>query len=533
MDIAEITLILKTGKFLSMKRYLLRRWQFLLPALIISAVSSVSAQTEVKVNTGLFTDVSMPPVNQPGFPFRWTLTQIVAPKLAPPAVTDLSDANPKGKCMIWLEYGDGGFTVQPITIRNLTSSPPSAFLMATPLYDTTRGKDGLIARYITSSSGTRIRATPTGRSSAGHNDSPLINANTSSGVKLTPNAYNIVPGEPFQLAMTYKFASDSPTLKRSEAKYYVLLYYNNNKNIFENYSDVGPNTMPAYLRTYKNETLTQLTQQNFAQNELPAGYNGFASFELPTRDAAEYNFFITMKPGAKIVVGDKSSISAVLFKVAGKNQQILGQDSLSGMYVSRAFDPNAINVTPACLVLPKKETDFKYRVQFQNLGKGPADTVKILIPLPAGMRRETLQMGDVMFSGKKIAGIVPVNSSGNTIQFMIAGDLPGTSGTTDALTNPLTMGEVNFTIKSTAGLEDSVKHHALIYFHSKFANVGKWEDVVSTDTSLTVYKKRLCDCGTKPCPPDCFKIFGLCWWVWVLILMAIIILLLWLRSRRR
>jgi hypothetical protein len=515
-----------------MKRYSVIRLQILIWSIIVFAGSSVWGQktTKVQVNAGDFTDVSLAPVNLPGFPFRWPLTQILAPKPEAPAVTDLSDLDPKGKCIIWLEYGDGGFTVKPASTRDFTSSPASAFLMAIPLYDTTRGKDGLIARYL---QGASMRTTLTSRLAAGHNDQQLIITNDG-GVKLTPSAHNIVPGEPLQLAVTYKLSSDSlAIIRKKESQYYVLLYYNNDgKNIFGQYSATGPGTLPAYLRAYKSETLTALTQADFVMDGLPTGYSRFAAFELPVRNVAEYNFFITLSPNKKIVVGDESSIKAVLIEVAGKDLRVVGQDSLSSMYVSRAFDPNTITVAPRCLVVPKKETDFKYRIQFQNLGEGPADSVKIEVSLPEGMRKETLVMGDVIFSGKKVAGIVPVGTSGNTIQFFITGHLPGTSGTPDALTNPLTMGEVNFTIKSAATLADSVIHKAAIYFHSKFAAAGVWEDPVSPDPDSTVYKQKDCECGSQPCPGNCYIILGLCWWWWVVILLVVIILLRLLFRRR-
>jgi hypothetical protein len=531
----------KPENFKSMKKYFSGKLHFLFVAVLVIMAATATSQTRVDVNSTPVTDLNGLPLNpgSPGnpavpFSFRWPLTSIVAPNPAASPVGALSSADPRGKCMIWLEYGDGGFTVQPVVIRNMTSSPPSAFLMATPLYDTTRGKDLLISRYL---QGASLNPTGTARSSMGHNDPPLITA--AEGIKLSANAYNIVPGEPMQIAFTYKLGNDMGIINTNGAKYYVLFYYNkNSSSIFAKYSINGAAAMPAYLRAYNKENFDALLrQQDFVLSDLPAGYGSFAAFELPVRDSAEYNFFITLIPNKNLKAGDKSTIVAALVNVNKDKERnftrLMGKDSMSGIYVSRAFDPNTLTVTPGCLVLPKQETGFNYRVQFQNLGKGPADIVKIVVPLPAGLRRETIQMGDVLFAGAKVPNVVPVSIAGNSIEFTLTGYLPGTDGTANALTNPVTMGEVNFTIKSTAALEDSVKHNAQIVFHSKYAIASDWEDTVSTPTCLTVYKNQACECDNPPCPPDnCLKIFGLCWWWWVLILLAVIILL-WLLLRRR
>ncbi len=519
-----------------MKRYFLSRWYLFTVFFSGIIANDAFGQTAVNVNNAVVTDVSSTPItpSSPGsrFNFRNPLREIVYPSATPATVTSLSSADPVGKCTIWFEYGDGGFTVLPNTGRAMMASPSSAFLMATPLYDTTRGKDGFISRYVVAPP---ITPTSTERSASTHNDTSLLgNAN----FKLTPSNYDIVPGELLHLALTYRLPERLTQV--GGGTYYVLLYYNSgNKNIFEAFTESSPAALPATLRKYNNEILTANTQDFFQLSNPPSGYADFAAFQLSERVTGEFNFFITLKTTNSIEVGNTSAIQALLVRVnktdKGNVSEVIGSDILQGMYVARAFDPNDLAVTPRCLVLPKTAGEFKYRVRFQNLGKGPADIVKVNIPLPAGILKETLKVGDVFFSGVKLSGIMPASSTGDTITFLFNRELPGTSGTPNALTNPLTMGEINFTLKSSAAVDDTIKHRAYIYFHSKYPVGGaQWEEVVPTNIEHTVFKKSLCECtGAKPCPQGCsLIILGLCWWWWVLILLAIIVLL-WLFFRRR
>jgi hypothetical protein len=536
-----------------MKKYLVRGWCYVIITIFsFCTFNSVNAQTKVvQVNSGTVADLGVVDINAFPNPVKWPVTDIVPLNLTPlpVAVVGKADGNPKGKCNIWLEYGDGGFTTLPASLRQFGSNSYLPLLMAVPLYDTSKGKDGTITRRMLAPAAgfTKPAATQSSDNVPGILQPGKI-------VKLTPASSGIVPGEPLTLAVTYKSRQNSETVK-----YYAILYYNsNNVQVF---NPVNENSAASFL--YSTEPAASIKNVRlFSGKQMPGTdldpsstfprpfANSLVTQLIPGQDTiSERNFFVTLDAVNQmkgLQQGEASVIKVLLVSINGRARNVLDSFSLSNKYLDKAFDPNEISVSPKCILLPKAETELSYKLAFQNLGKGPADSVKIVLHRPPGMNAASFTIKSVTYAGytssdAKVNFRHSYDPASNTDTFSFADaqaadgvdvHLKGMAQVVDGLTNPVTMGEIIFTIKTTASAQDSIICYSDIYFHSLSAGIGgKWEDSVRTNNALTVYKTKACECDNT-CPSDCYKIFGLCWWWWVLILLAIIILI-WLLRRRR
>jgi hypothetical protein len=541
-----------------MKRYLLHRLGLM--ALLMIVALGALAQTTVKLNGDSLLDLAKGPLNTPAH--LSPITEIVAPTPRPDIITSLSSNDPTGKCTVWLEFSDGGFSTQfDVARQSRTNSQATVtpFLMMAPLYDTFKGKDFTIARYMNSLQPVTLPANTTNRLQS--NDGPPL-LMQDEYIKLTPSNYSIVPGEPLALAITYSL----PELKdrkfdigmqANSPSYYAVLYYNSNKKVaFQpisgtsttvlRYNDSNGSITAKDVRYYNGE---QVLRNVTGLPAAPTGYSNSLIVKLYPTLNIERNFFVTLKAlGGRegLLLGDSSSITVKLFAVVNnKLEADLGTASLSDMHTSLAFDPNEISQTPHCLILPKANTPLKYRISFQNLGKGPADTIRVIFHRPLGLTGENLiQQVKVKYAGRNVTlSDNPdffyhhgYNSTTNRDTFIIAPKptdidmmLVGTEQVgTKGLTIYNTMGEINFTMNTNTGVADSLISHAEIEFRSRY---GTWEKPVRTNTEKTVYRKKACECDDT-CNSCCIFL-GLCWWWWVLILMGLLLLIWLLRRRRR
>ncbi len=537
-----------------MKKKLLARSYYFIATVLFMHISGSSAgqvQLPVKINDTAITDLMQSPLNSPAW--ATTPNAIVTPDFSSRGDARAA-AEARGKFKIWLEYGDGGFTTSDNSVRKSGTARYPAQLMVQPLYDTSKGKDGTITRSM-------LNTRTSGAARLSDNDNPLLNSGRS--IQLTPSSAGIVLGEPLALAVTYKpqaskkvFTANMPSIK-----YYAVIYYNNNR--FDVFNTLSKNAVTAFnyskgntlnnVRIFANQSLPDATP---ALPAMPAGYRDSFVVELATEQAVdgvrERNFFVTLKATGDTTVLQQGQYSSIMVKMVGVQDgvpTVIDSDTLFNMSLERAFDPNHITVTPACFLLPREGKLLTYRVEFQNLGKGDADQVKIAVKRPEGVDPASFTIVSVNYAGNNVS---IVNNTGNdpkvmfkhvyvatsntdTFYFASAGDpgvlLRGTNVSADALTNPLTMGEIVFTVKTTANIKDRMECSANILFHSKGFEATDWEPPVPTNTALTVVKEKACECDNT-CIKDCYKLLGLCWYWWVLILLVIIILI-WLLRRRR
>lgn len=511
----------------------------------------VLAQTTVTVNSDTVANLNAAPLNDPSLN-AGPVTKIIAPVVNP---NGRSSGDATGLCNIWLEYGDGGFTTKASNERPQRTAQSSPYLFFVPLYDTSKGKDGIITRIMATGSFPAI--SPASKKSA--NDSLLLE---NGNIKITANNYSIVKGEPKVLALTYRMKPNnrkqiSLGIKPGSIKYYVVLYYNSeNRTIFNPIQASGTST----LRYTSSPTTTNMSDVRLFNKDAvvtgdvaglpaaPAGYANKLIIELGAfNDSAsaqdEGNIFVTLKTltGKKLInVGESSSIMASYIAITDGQPVELGSDIISGMYIADSFDPNHLEQSPSCFALPKGNKQLQYALYFENVGEGPADTVRILFHRPEGLENAALTVQSIKYAGRVVdpAGTLFFYRHGQTGDKKVDTFLvvPNSTAIKDML---LGMGQsggggigskgcIRFTLAVTAETPDSLTSFAENQFHSHY---GAWERAVKTNTAKTVYRDKDCQCNDT-CIGGCYIILGLCWWWWALILLALL-LLLWLLFRRR
>lgn len=535
---------------------------------ILLFTGTTVAQTVIKVNGDSLADVKNGPLAVPNFMLSpIDVRQIIShpPGLERSGEKMASSPESKGKFTSWLEYGDGNFTQEAESNIVIKDTPKyNMLLRVAPLYDTSRGKDFTLVRSaILPKLKNPTLKKPDATLNGNEDEEPLPVAEKP--IKLTVSSGSIVKNEPISLAVTYKL----PSQFANNTKHYAVLYYDNT-TIFETlipgqssykYSNT-PNATIDNVRFFENvgQSLPPV-QPTIPDNMKPKG-TAFAVQLNEAREArrgvlnyeTEHNFFVTLKTVAQInglEVGEKTRIIVILV-AANNSGQItkLAADTVSLQYREGSFDPNHLSQSPACLLLPKKEQPLTYKVQFQNLGKGPADLVKIVFHRPEALRGAAFNLQSYNFAGQTSTSLFTFTAnydrSSNTDTFLFtpvgtsdnpAITLKGTNQVSDPLNNPATMGEVNFTLVAPASVGDTIQSYADIYFHSQFnpnaSAGGRWEDLVSTNTATSIYRAKPCECDNI-CPPNtCHIILGLCWWWWVIILLALLLLIWLLRRRRR
>lgn len=439
--------------------------------------------------------------------------------------------NTKHLTKIWLESGTGFFTTNPLIaypVSGVQSHIP--FMLSTNTYDTTKNPPTSIVFQ-------NMNFVNTG----GNNSfSQILN---DVGVKITPNNFDIVPGDFMAFALTYKtYSLKNDPVKKQDSLFKLYFFYNNNRSflpVSQTRKDtvIGSNPVLNFCRTHNGETPnydprlpnSSINNQNFQH---------WICYSIPRNDDFEKTVFVSMLPFGDLEIGKSGSVYAVLTDNAGNT---IGTDIISNMPFSPAHDPNYLVQQPFCLLLPKKEYPFNYTVHFQNTGAGDATEVKVVVHLPKGLDPASLTLKKASFAGEDYTATIkskPFKVIGDSLEiiFISSGSryLKGTINSSSPSTDPQTMGDVLFTIKSTPNTDDSLKAYANIYFRSEHpsSNIDKdgYEQPVTTNIAVTRYKD-CCDCIT-PVPPICYKIFGLCWWWW-LIIIAVLVILWWFIIAKR
>lgn len=523
------------------------------------------AQTVIKVNGDSLADVKNGPLAVPNFMLSpIDIRQIIShpPPSGRSGEKWASSPDPKGKFTAWLEFGDGNFTQEAESNISIKGEPKyNMLLRVAPLYDTSRGKDLTLVR---SAILPKLNSSPSTIPGIILNDNEEPLPVDEKPIKLTVSSGSIVKNEPLSLAVTYTL----PAGFASNTKHYAVLYYDNTA-IFETLVP-GPSSY-KYSKTL-SEAIDNVRYFGSAGQSIPSSPPTIpdnikakgAAFAMQLNEPSavrrgqqasnsQYNFFVTLNTKAELnglEIGEKTHIVVVLVADSSGTKIKLAADTVSLQYREGSFDPNHLSQSPSCLLLPKKEQPLTYKVQFQNLGKGPADTVKIVFHRPEALRGATINMQSYNYAGQASTSLFTFRANydrrSNTDTFLFAPKgmandpaitLKGTKQVSDPLNNPATMGEVNFTLVAPASVGDTIQSHADIYFHSQFnpnaPTGGRWEDLVSTNTATSIYRSKPCECDNT-CPPSgCHIILGLCWWWWVIILLALLLLIWLLRRRRR
>ena len=477
----------------------------------------------------------------------------VVQKDATPANGFSAVQNTSKRITVWLEPGDGFFTTDPLVIHPITNSQSHCPLMlATNIYDTSKDLLNHPPTRMILDSNLTIATLHSGAISF----TKLLSV---PGVKITPNVYDIVPGDPMAFAITYKtpgkpvainnpvklekdnFDTENSDTVSKTFKLYFL--YNNTRSFKPVVRDrqgdiIGPDSVFLTVgRKHNSESILYNFTPPGSINKL--GFTDCIQYLIPTDENLEKTVFVSMMPYADLEIGKSGSVYAVL---TDENDNILGTDIISNMPFGPAHDPNYLVQRPYCLKFPKKEYPFEYKIHFQNTGPGNATAVKVVVHLPKALNAGSLVFTKASFAGVDFTAII--KSKG----FKIAGDslvilftspspsnyLLGTAISNAPASDPKTMGEVLFTVKSTPNTEDVMEAQADIYFKSEHPSANLtpdgYEKPVTTNKAITKYKDS---CVCRDCPvPVCFTILGLCWWWWLIIL-AVLALLMWFIITKR
>lgn len=499
----------------------------LLAVILFFAVMSLAAQNRIQLsNDG--SQVSVDATNAP-LP---VVTQ------TPPGKGS-SEPDTSKRMTIWLESGNGFFTTDPAKPAPFSVSQlHNPFLLFTRLYDTTKDLRIIVDNTHTAD----------GTSSGG---GPYNQYLGESRIKIIPNVYDIVPGDTMAFALVYRSMSNPASATTPIHKLYF--FYNDNisfDSLTSNSMMVTGGGIPFCRMHYGEEADFPAPPAGLSTGPGGEQYNNCIVFTIPEvmveQGLKEKNLFVSLVAKDKLEYGGSGSVYAVLTDASGN---VIGTDLIPDMRFAPAHDPNYIVQKPGCLLLPKKAASFTYTVHFQNTGAGDADSVKMLVHLPKGMDWSSFNPASgivaAKFAGKKVQGndmVITPDPGNNILQVLFKPvdrrRLVGTQAINPA-TNPVTMGEITFTIRSTPNTEDSLQAYAEIYFHSvnpsikAQGNDGQYEDPVLTKMATTYYKKCCVNCPDPVPGPGCHKIIGLCWWWWVLILLALLLILFVLVRRRR
>jgi hypothetical protein len=453
-----------------------------------------------------------------------------------------SGANPMKSTKVWFEAGNGYFSTIPVTNHPVTGRQQHVpLLMATNLYDTTRDIPISPPSIITSE--TMILTLGNGVNSS----TEILRSN---GIKITPNAYDVVPGDPMAFAISYKIPESqidrNPKLPVIEKTYKIYFLYNNNRT-FDSITNTSNESMlvgglPFFTcRRHNNEIPTYNTTINPGINPNNS-LNWVCFTNIKADQYREKNVFVSLKPFDNLEIGKSGSVYAIL---TTSDDVIIATDSIVNMAFLPAHDPNYLVQQPYCLLFPKKIYPFNYTVHFQNTGEGNAKEVKVVIQLPKGMDFGSLKIKKASFAGADYTKTIRVSKdlSLNQVVVIFISDtirgqiheLLGTALSPQPATDPKTMGEVQFTLNSTPNTENEMSAFADIYFRSvhpsdSLAPDGYYEKPVRTNTGVTKYKNSCNTC--RDCPTPCKKFLGLCWWWWIIIF-SILMLIIYILLRRR
>ncbi len=445
----------------------------------------------------------------------------------PPGATYSSASPDSGKRIIWFEYGDGGFTSDAATNRNINHAVNPPLLVATKLYDTGRDMLRISSGSVFTNNSSSARTSD--------NQNSLLSG--SSFLKITPNAYDIVSRDTMCFALTYKLNTTS-TLNKS---FYLVFRYSGNVfkqinpgNNTQSSQSIAPenfllnNYATSALRPYHQETPATIPPANLLQL-LPVfpGQSPMVMIEkiVPTAlMTGDNNFFLSLVTKDGLAVGNSGAIDAHILQRSGNDSTweltILPNSSstLTGMSVAPAHDPNYILQSPVCMALPKTTREMKYHIHFQNTGRGSADVVKVTVNLPMGLNLSTFNLKKAFFSGDEYS----VNSNYNQIQVLpdqagnkivfrlhktaLNNTLQGTNDVLNPAINPETMGDIYFTVTATVNVPYTLVAQAFIDFHSSSRPLTPhdWEATVPTNIAVSNYSD-CCDCNLFECDKETKK----------------------------
>jgi hypothetical protein len=419
------------------------------------------------------------------------------------------------KRIVWLEFGDGKFTMNDTPVHVYRSTAPvDAVLKLTGLYDDGgRPPKGRVTRFTPPTTGNSFIE-------------PNILADKQF-VKITPNIGDIVPDDPMYFAVSYKKNQDI----KQEYTWKLVFTYNTDVagvagRVFETTNPAalmndGPASAPM-ARMHNAETINNdNTIRAAVRNHL--GLPGTADFmvwDLPNFNDTldERTVFVTLNPMiSPQITSGHTPVNAYLVPFDRLNGRIIndGVSSFSQMLAINTtgpHDPNWEVVQPTCLVLPKAGQELKYQVHFQNTGAGDATLqVRVATKLPYGITPAMVNVTGATLAGESFPinspfGSGPFNSNSyqlhvdrsksDSIIYLFTARtsgyyLCGISRLLNPWCDNRTMGDVFFKFNAIPAVPNILTSRSSIYFDT--------EPAVVTEEARAEFKKccKPCNCDGK------------------------------------
>ncbi len=499
-----------------------------------------------------------------------------------------------GKSVMWMEYGDGGFTTYPTTsrvLRNYYINPSygtskTSLLVVNNLYDS--------SILTTSRFYTQPWGSITGIALAqGDNSDTQINSNNSGApqtllsgsgndIALTTNVYDIVAKDTMCMAITYKLGDDQILAdyngENNKELYIAFLYRNDAFNPFSANQILKQSANNSHFlssfRPHHNESIVASIPTGFTNSTIYNSifsstyntgtyFNNYVFIKIGDKHTYEQNVFLSMFVKSVLASGGSTGLKVVLIQRAGtapnSSFSKLAEYETAPMSYFKSHDPNYITQYPVCMNLPKIPRNFDYHIHYQNIGAGDANKVKVRVFLPQGIdlnkNNIQLDLNKCRYADNTVMDIQLTNYDKGQNMFELtikrrnttASDLLGTNNAFNAFVNPATMGDIFFTVKATtAKTPDILNAHAEIIFTDAAPPGTNDQPPIPTNIARSWYSKcsdtTYCSCAMpvdstdiKPQPcincGHCTKWVGICWWWWVLIVGAIITI--YVMTRRR
>ena len=404
--------------------------------------------------------------------------------------------NKSPRSVVWIEYGDGQFTTSPETNHQFYQNNKSSFSMmlakSTGIYAQGSRPPKQTARSVSSLAGSQIMP-----------GNIVFADNTSESIHITPNVFDVVPGDTMMVALTYRKPERAPA-----GLYRLLFFYNYEGNVFEPMKplnvyplreDNGQPVAVPYVRTHNGEQLVGtdgLPEDIYLQYRNRFKTSGYLIFNMQLDDNREHHIFLTMMPRKDISAGENllPVMDAVLLPPDKSPPRVYNHTSRLASDLA-SHDPNWQEVYPKCIVLPKKNQEMKHQIHFQNTGAGPARKVTVKTSLPTGLTGNDINVTGWAIGGVRNNPLYTLNvirTALDSIVFEFIYDpnstgkvLYGAAELPDAPVNAKTMGDIYFTCKAKPGTPNTMKSGTSIYFDNN--------EAVKTEETKVEFKK-CCDC---------------------------------------
>jgi len=384
---------------------------------------------------------------------------------------------------------------------------------------------------------------------------------TTEFVRLTPIARSINVKDEMLFILTYKVPQNGHvklTLYYNDQNLNAFFPINNpSETIAESLNSQGVTGTIKRIRTYFDE---QGLTMGLAPSTSPAA-SGTAvyinainwDFQLPAPFPAgtERNIFITLRTKDNVAMPACGQVEASFV-----HDSTTSYSTLDMCASAKPHDPNFIETSPRCITKGPGSQPVKYRVHFQNEGAGQAYRLNVKVKLDSKLHDAAAKLKwpgsfKIKIGGKPVDaggydfslqddGIMSFDFPGKTKRSLIKSDSSLSCNMVPIwFSNPLTMGDIEFTLDVPKNEEADLSATADIVFYSGPAPEQDMP-VVSTLPD-TLFVRNQCSGFLypqyPPLPPPihCVHFLGICWWWWLIIAFAVLIVTWYMvkRNRRR